>query len=243
MVAELLALPPLVQAIGGGLVLLVILGFGLWLVARAALRRQAEEAAAVEMRLRDQLVQARNQAQQTTEQLNRVSQTLVAERQAHGDLVAIGERRAAAEAQLAETSRTLALRRQELAEVEERLAGRKRELERLGQDQAEATRRKQAAEAELAEVQARLVETRASLERTRAELDATEQRLAEARAELARLEEQIADRRPIAQSVSAIEARLKAVAEQQLAQLKAASEALVAEAAAVEQQLRAIPEN
>ncbi|MCL6608699.1 MAG: hypothetical protein K6T74_11465, partial [Geminicoccaceae bacterium] len=122
MIDELLALPPLAQAVAGGLVILVILGFGLWLAARGALRRQAEEAAAAEMRLRDQLLQVRTQAQQTSEQLNRVSQTLAAERQAHGDLAAIAERRAAAEAQLAETSRTLALRRQELAELEERLA-------------------------------------------------------------------------------------------------------------------------
>lgn len=240
---QLLALPPLAQGVGGGLVLLVLVGFGLWLQARAGLRRQAEEAAATEMRLRDQLMQARNQAQQTTEQLNRVSQTLAGERQAHGDLVALGERRAEAEERLAETSRNLALRRQELAEAEERLARQRREIERLGKDRSEAEARKQAVEQQLAEVRAKLAETEATLERTRSELAETERRLAEARGELDRLEAQIADRRPIAESVNAIEARLKAVAEQQLAQLRAASEALVAEAASIRDGLQAIPEN
>lgn len=243
MIEELLALPPIAQGVAGGLVLLVLLGFGLWLAARGSLRRQSEEAAAVEMRLRDQLMQARNQAQQANEQLNRVSQTLAAERQAHGDLAAIAERRAVLEAQLAETGRAVALRRQELAELEERIASRRRDLERLAQDQAEATRRKQAVEAELARVQATLAETEGRLEQTRAELALNEGRLEEARGELARLEAQIADRRPLAESVSAIETRLKAVAEQQLAQLRAASEALVNEAAAVGEQLRAIAEN
>ncbi len=240
---ELLALPPIAQGVAGGLVLLVLLGFGLWLGARSALRRRAEEAAGAEMRLRDQLMQSRTQAQQTAEQLNRVSQTLAAERQAHGDLVAIGERRGELEAQLAETTRTLALRRQELAEAEERLARQRREIERLGQDRAEAERRKQAVDQQLGAVQATLAETEANLERARGELAATEERLAERRAELERLEAQIADRRPLAESVNAIEARLKAVAEQQLAQLRAASEALVAEAASVRDGLRAIPEN
>ncbi len=243
MIEELLASPPIALGAAGGALVLALVGFALWLQARATLRRKLEEAAGTEMRLRDQLLQVRNQAQQTSEQLDRISQTLAAERKAHGDLAAIGERRAALEAQLAETSRTLALRRQELAEIEERLGQKRRELDRQGQELAEAQRRTEAARAELTRVEGELTQTTATLEATRTELAQTEALLAERREELARLEAQIADRRPIAESVSAIESRLKAAAEERIAQLRAASEALLAEAAAVREELRAIPEN
>lgn len=236
-------LPTQVQGLLGGLAALLVVGWGLWIKARSTISTMDEDLRSTELQLRSQIDTEKSKARQTAEKLASTEHTLQSERKAGGDLSFIQARLSEVGAAVDGHNQTLTTRLDEIATSERDLTQLRSELEGF-----KAQHTKSRAELDnlvklLDQRQKERAEVENVLKVKREDLAKTEAKLTETSGKIKTMEAQIADRAPIAKSINDIEAKLRVVAEQQLGQLRGASEAILKEAATLRQQIDAIPKN
>lgn len=240
---QLKALPTQIQGIMGGLGALTVIGWGLWAKARSSIGSLGEDLRSTELQLRSQIDSEKSKARQIAEKLATSEHTLQGERKASGDLSFIQARLSEVSAAVDAHNQTLNTRLDEIATAERDLTQLKSDLEGFKAHHAKSKTELDGLSKLLDQRQKERTEVENVLRTRSEELKKTEAKLAESQAAIKTVEAQIADRGPIAKSINDIEAKLRAVAEQQLGQLRGASEAILKEAATLRQQIDAIPKN
>jgi len=243
LVEQLRALPQNLQLVVGALVVLVVIGWGLWLAVRSRANALSEDLRSTELQLRSQIDSEKSKARQIGEKLAATENTLQTERKAGGDLSFIQARLSESTAAVEAHNQTLNTRLDEIATAERDLAQLRSDLEGFKAQHAKSKTELDNLLKLLDQRQKERSDVENVLRMRSEELKKTEARLAETQSTIKTLEAQIADRGPIAQSINDVEAKLRALAEEQLGQLRGASEAILREASSLRQQIDAIPAN